>query len=366
MAEDKQEVEESPVVEESIDEYEDTLHILEDALSDMRSSEGPNVDADEEITTNAPTYKEAEAEQQKSISAEDGGSETSTEEISTSSGSETPADLSEEDADVYGNLKPKAQERFEHWINHAKELETTNQELSGSKELQDYILNSTTNPDQLNWSLNVFNNLNSGDYNKAVNALQALDQFADNIGEKLGVNRNDNEASSYNDHEDLSNAVENLEMSEDWANRLASQRSTDSAQDQAQANFNQMNQDYAQHQDNYDTAANTAYQAITQWENQIQGSDADYALKKDVMIEVGKRLSQTQFPPQDWLPLLQNEYNVLSKGMRIASQQNGNASKSSRPLAPSRGNSGTGNSVGLETAEVTPEFLQAHLDAMQN
>jgi len=366
MAEDKQEVEESPVVEESIDEYEDTLHILEDALSDMRGSEGPNVDADEEITTNAPTYKEAETEQQKSISAEDGGSETSTEEISTSSGSETPADLSEEDADVYGNLKPKAQERFEHWINHAKELETTNQELSGSKELQDYILDSTTNPDQLNWSLNVFNNLNSGDYNKAVNALQALDQFADNIGEKLGVNRNDNEASSYNDHEDLSNAVENLEMSEDWANRLASQRSTDSAQDQAQANFNQMSQDYAQHQDNYDTAANTAYQAITQWENQIQGSDADYALKKDAMIEVGKRLSQTQFPPQDWLPLLQNEYNVLSEGMRIASQQNGNASKSSRPLAPSRGNSGTGNSVGLETAEVTPEFLQAHLDAMQN
>jgi hypothetical protein len=196
--------------------------------------------------------------------------------------------------------------------------------------------------------------------------LQALDKFADNIGEKLGVNRNDNEASSYNDHEDLSNAVENLEMSEDWANKLASQRSTDSAQNQAQATFNQMNQDHTQHQMNYDNAANTAYQAITQWENQIKESDADYALKKDAMIEVGKRLSQTQFPPQDWLPLLQNEYNVLSEGMRIASQQNGNASKSSRPLAPSRGNSGTGNVTSLESAEVTPEFLQAHLDAMQN
>ena len=371
MAEENQEVEESPVeespvVEESIDEYEDTLHILEDALSDMRGSGGPNVDADEDTTTNAPTYKEAETAQQESISAKDGGSETPTEEIPTSEGSKTPADLSEEDADVYGNLKPKAQERFEHWINHAKELEATNQELSGSKELQDYILNSTTNPDQLNWSLNVFNNLNSGNYNKAVNALQALDKFADNIGEKLGVNRSDNEASSFSDHEDLSNAVENLEMSEEWANKLASQRSTDSAQNQAQANFNQMSQDHTQHQENYDTAANTAYQAITQWENQIQESDADYGLKKDAMIEVGKRLSQTQFPPQDWLPLLQNEYNVLSEGMRIASQQNGNASKSSRPLAPSRGNSGTGSAKGLETAEVTPEFLQAHLDAMHN
>ena len=364
MAEDK--VEESTAVEEPVDEYEDTLHVLEEALSDMRGVEETNAEPSEETTASAPTYKEAEAEQQKSISAEDDQPEAPTEEISASSGSETPANLSEEDADVYGNLKPKAQERFEHWINHAKELEATNQELSGSKELQDYILNSTTNPEQLNWSLNVFNNLNSGDYNKAVNALQALDQFADTIGEKLGVNRTENDASSYNDHEDLSNAVENLEMSEDWANRLAAQRSTDSAQNQAQANFNQMNQEYTQHQEQYDNAANTAYQAITQWEHQIQESDADYALKKDAMIEVGKRLSQTQFPPQDWLPLLQNEYNVLSEGMRIASQQNGNASKSSRPLAPSRGNSGTGNVTGLETATVTPEFLQAHLDAMQN
>ena len=365
MAEDNTEVEESPVVEETVDEYEDTLHILEDALSDMRSTEEPNARADEETIANAPTYKEAEAAQEESSGSEI-SAETSTETVSSSETSEARTDLSEEDADVYGNLKPKAQERFEHWINHAKELEATNSELSGSKELQDYILSSTTNPDQLNWSLNVFNSLNSGDYNKAVSALQALDSFADNIGEKLGVNRGDNESSSFNDHEDLSSAVENLEMSEDWANKLATQRSTDSAQNQAQANFSQMNQDYTQHQQQYDTAANTAYQAITQWENQVKESDADYALKKDSMIEVGKRLSQTQFPPQDWLPLLQNEYNVLSEGMRIASQQNGNASKSSRPLAPSRGNSGTGSVTALPSAEITPEFLQAHLDAMQN
>jgi len=371
MAEDNQEVEETqetPEVE-VVDEYEDTLHILEEALSDMRGvgdkTEETNARADDETTTNAPTYKEAEAEQQKSVGTENDQSETSTAEVSTSSGSQTPTNLSEEDADVYGNLKPKAQERFEHWINQAKELHAVNEELQGSKELQDYILSSNTNPEQLNWSLNVFNSLNSGDYNKAVNALQALDQFADRIGDKLGVNRTENEASSYNDYEDLSNAVENLEMSEDWANRLASQRSEYSAQNQAQANFNQMQQEYTQHQQNYDQAANTAYQAITQWENEIKESDADYALKKDAMIEVGKRLSQTQFPPQDWLPLLQNEYNVLSEGMRIASQQNGNASSSARPLAPSRGNSGTGNAVTLESAEVTPEFLQAHLEAMQ-
>ena len=363
MAEENQEVEKV----EPTSDYEDTLNVLEKEYANIHADEPEetlDASVDEGTTTKTPTYEEAEKEQQASSDTKDDRPETPTEAISSGERGETPTNLSEEDADVYGNLKPKAQERFEHWINHAKELEVTNQELSGSKELQDYILNSTTNPDQLNWSLNVFNNLNSGDYNKAVNALQALDKFADNIGEKLGVNRNDNEASSYNDHEDLSSAVENLEMSEDWANKLASQRSTDSAQNQAQATFNQMSQEYTQHQESYNTAANTAYQAITQWENQIQESDADYSLKKDAMIEVGKRLSQTQFPPQDWLPLLQNEYNVLSEGMRIASQQNGNASKSSRPLAPGRNSGGVGSAAALDTAEVTPEFLQAHLDAM--
>jgi hypothetical protein len=348
MAEENQEVEKV----EPTSDYEDTLNVLEKEYANIHADEPEetlDASVDEGTTTKTPTYEEAEKEQQASIHTEDDRSETPTEAISSGERSETPTNLSEEDADVYGNLKPKAQERFEHWINHAKELEVTNQELSGSKELQDYILNSTTNPDQLNWSLNVFNNLNSGDYNKAVNALQALDKFADNIGEKLGVNRNDNDASSYSDH---------------WANRLASQRSTDSAQNQAQATFNQMSQDHTQHQMNYDNAANTAYQAITQWENQIKESDADYALKKDAMIEVGKRLSQTQFPPQDWLPLLQNEYNVLSEGMRIASQQNGNASNGARPLAPGRNSGGVGSAAALDTAEVTPEFLQAHLDAM--
>ena len=52
----------------------------------------------------------------------------------------------QEDAEVYGNLKPKAQERFEHWINRAKELEATNDGLEQSKQLHQYIHESTTNP----------------------------------------------------------------------------------------------------------------------------------------------------------------------------------------------------------------------------
>ncbi len=366
MAEEKQEMTTAEL-------YDDTLEVLEKEYENILGESNEEVvnaadsaESTEEQTSETPTYEEAETAQQESSDTEDDRSTAPTETIPESKADETRPELDEEDADVYGNLKPKAQERFEHWINKAKELETQNQELSVSKELQDYILGSGTNPQQLNWSLDIFNSLNSGDYNKAVNALKSLDQFADQIGEKLGVNATNNENVNYSDFQDLSGAVENLEMSEEWANKLAAQRVSENAQNQAQSDFARMTQDHNNYQAAYNGAANDAYQQISQWENQVKESDPDYALKSEAMQEVGRRLAQTQFPPQDWLPMLQNEYNVLSEGMKIAAQQNENASKSARPLAPGRSNGGVGNATMLDTAEVTPEFLQAHLDAMHS
>ena len=366
MAEDKQEM-------TSAELYDDTLEVLEKEYENILEEHPEEVvnaadsaESTEEQATETPTYEEAETAQQESSNTEDDRSTAPTETVSESETNEARPDLDPEDADLYGNLKPKAQERFEHWINKAKDLESQNQELSVSKELQDYILGSGTNPQQLNWSLDIFNNLNSGDYRKAVHALRSLDTFADQIGEKLGVNASNNENVTYNDFQDLSGAVENLEMSEEWANKLASQRVTENAQHQAQSDFTRMTEDHNNYQAAYTGAANNAYQQISQWENQVKESDPDYALKSEAMQEVGRRLAQTQFPPQDWLPMLQNEYNVLSEGMKIAAQQNENASKSSRPLAPGRSNGGVGSATTLDTAEVTPEFLQAHLDAMHN
>jgi hypothetical protein len=351
--------------------YDDTLSVLEKEFENIQEESAEEVvnaadssESNEQPVTETPTYQEAEAAQQEPGNTEDDRSEASTETLSESPANETRPELDKEDADLYGNLKPKAQERFEHWINRAKELESQNQELSVSKELQDYILGSGTNPQQLNWSLDIFNNLNSGNYQKAVNALKSLDTFADQIGERLGVNTTNNENVSYSDFQDLSGAVENLEMSEEWANKLASQRVSENAQNQAQSDFTRMAEDHNNYQAAYNGAANNAYQQISQWENQIKHSDPDYALKSEAMQEVGRRLAQTQFPPQDWLPMLQNEYNVLSEGMKIAAQQN--ASKSSGPLAPGRNSGGVGSATMLDTAEVTPEFLQAHLDAMHN
>ena len=359
--------------------YEDTLGVLEKEFESMHAEsteEAVDAPTQSESTTeeepteqkasDTPTYEEAETAQQTSSNTEDDRHETSTEAVAESASNETRPELDEEDADVYGNLKPKAQERFEHWINRAKELETENENMQVSRQLHEYIAKTNTNPEQLDWSLNVFNSLNSGNYEQALSALKALDTFADQIGERLGVNRTNNEQANYTDHEDLSNAVENLEMSEEWATKLAQQRTEESAQFQAQNDFQQYNNEEQQYATAYQDAANQAFSAITDWENQIKETDPDYALKSEAMIDVGKQLAKTNFPPQDWLPMLQNEYNVLSRGMSIAAQQNGNASKQSRPLAPGRSNGGVGSSMELQSAEVTPEYLQAHLDAMHN
>ena len=348
-----------------------TLEVMEKELESIQAQEEEvhvevQPEADKETNANAPTYQEAEAAQQASVDTEDDRTETPAETVPSSEGDQAQPGLEADDAEVYGNLKPKAQERFEHWINKAKELEGENEDLKVSGELHDYIMDSGTNADQLNWSLGVFKSLNSGNYDEAVRALQALDDFADQIGQTLGVNQTAESDAKYGDFEDLSAAVENMEISEDWANRLASDRVSTSSQHQAQADYQQYYNQQLRNQSETQATTEQALSSITEWESDLIGSDPDFASKKDAMMEISREVASSDFPPEQWLGILQNQYNVLSRGMSVAASANGNASKNSGPLAPGRSSSGSGNALESNKAEVTPEFLQAHLDAMHN
>jgi hypothetical protein len=348
---------------ESMDEStleEETLDVKAESEPEPEPVEEPKTDID------TPTYKEAQTAQQAPADTEDDRQETSTETVSASEGDKEKLDLSDEDSEVYGNLKPKAQERFEHWINRSKELEVENTTLKDAGALQDYIVESNTNADQLDWSLNVFKSLNSGNYDEAVKALKAIDQFADKVGETLGVNKKDNDEASYSDFEDLSGAVENMEISEDWATKLAQERIGQNSRYQAESDFNKTQTVRTNQQNAYVRNQEKALSSITDWEKELEKSDPDYAMKKDMMVDIGKDIVQSNFPPENWLNMLQSQYNVLSRGMTVAAQANGNASKSVRPLAPNRSGGGASNPLDISTPEVTPEFLQAHLDAMNS
>jgi hypothetical protein len=359
--------------------YNETLNVMQaelESLNEDRPEEELDVKAEPtpepepirepESGTDSPTYQEAEAAQEDTRSR-DVSSEEPEEAVSASEGTKERTDLDPEDAEVYGNLKPKAQERFEHWINRAKELEAQSAGLEPSKNLHQYITDSGTNSDQLQWAVETFRNLNSGNYEQATQALKSLDKFADQIGEALGVNKTENDASSYNDFEDLRGAVENLEISEDWANKLATQRISSHSQDQAKETFSQAHANQMRAQQQVESGKAQAYQDIDAWEKSISSQDADYnSTKKEIMMDIGRELAASNIPPQNWLPNLQQQYNVLTRGMSVASAGKSKASKSSGPLAPGRTSGGSGGPLDTGQAEVTPEFLQAHLEQMRS
>jgi len=353
-----------------------TFDVMSEALDDIHKDD-PIVEVAEEVVNDepiveqsaesdvkAPTFEEAQNAQQDTRSGVD-IAEESEEELQTSEGVQAAEGLEVEDSEVYNSLKPKAQERFKHWIDKAKGIEEEyNTMIQGNSQIADIIQTSTTNPQQLGWALEMFKGLNSGDYTTAVNALKALDNFSDQVAKTLGVNSEDNEKSSYADFEDLSGAVENLEMSEEWATKLAGQRVSQNSMHQAQNHYQQYQNQQAQQMQNMETQQHAAYAQIETWEKNLTEKDPDYSLKKDIMIEMGTQLANSQVPPDQWLPVLQNQYQTLSRGMDVAGGSKVKASRRSGPLAPGSGNSGTANAADPKQAEITPEFLRAHLDAM--
>ena len=361
--------------EELFDSTKDVLSQAYDGLQqEKEGSDGEDIELDLE---SSPTFNEAQKEQEAS---KDEPVEEAKEEAATndrpdeevvekveSKEEEKTADVKEvelSDDEILDNLKPKAQERFKDLVSRNKDLEGRVEELGPSQAMAEHVLGSGTQPDQLNFALDIFKSLNSGDWDSARSALSKLDQFANVVADRLGVQgAEENDKSSYGDFEDLSKAVDDLEMSSEWANKLATQRIRDNSVNQSKQAFNQQSEANVKQQQNYDTEQAAAFNDIKSWEDGIKTSDADFESKRDIMLDIGEKIANSGVSPSSWLPLLQNEYDVLTRGMSLASKRT-NASKQSGPLAPSSSSGGAVDSAELKTAEVTPEFLQHHLDQL--
>ena len=363
MAEAQPVMTEAEVINDTFEVMSNELErINEDRPEEEPVQQEETVDASSEPATSnsdTPTFQEAQEAQQDFRSAND-QTEEPAEKLQTSEGLQEETDL---DQEFISSLKPKAQERFKELANRAAAAEEQYETLiGGNNQLANIIQDSTTNPQQLGWSLEMFKGLNSGNYQVAMNSLKALDGFSNQVAKTLGVHGQPNEKATYNDFEDLNSAVDNLEMSEDWANKLAGQRVSQNSVHQAQNQFQQYQQQNVQQQQYLHQTSEQAYQDIDQWENNLTEKDPDYALKSDIMKEMGVDLARSNVPPDQWLSVLQNQYDVLSRGMGVAGNTRGRASRSG-PLAPSRNSGGSSEmSDALPTAEVTPEWMAAQLD----
>lgn len=353
--------------------FESTKDVLSEAFDKMQAE---NHTEDDELDLNTPTFDEAQEEQkaeeepkaeveEKPAKEEDKEAEPEVEAKAEDKPEET-AEVELSDEEIFNNLKPKAQERFKDLVSRSKELEDRISQLEPSEAVASHVLSSGTQPDQLNFALDVFKSLNSGNWEQARGALNKIDEFSNIIAERLGVSdKGNNDKSSYGDFEDLSGAVENLEMSEDWANKLAQQRVRENSINQSKQEFDRQNVESYQQQQNFSQEQDQAYNEIKAWEESVKTSDADFDSKRDIMLDIGEKIANSGVNPSSWLPLLRNEYEVLSRGMSLASKRT-NASKNSGPLAPSSSSSGNVDSTDLKQAEVTPEFLQYHLDQLHN
>jgi len=353
--------------------FESTKDVLSEAFDKMQEE---NHTEDDELDLNTPTFDEAQEEQKAEeepkaeVQEEPEKEEEKTPEPEVEAkAEEKPEETAEvelSDEEILNNLKPKAQERFKDLVSRSKELEDRISQLEPSEAVASHVLSSGTQPDQLNFALDVFKSLNSGNWEQARSALNKIDEFSNIIAERLGVSdKSNNDKSSYGDFEDLSGAVENLEMSEDWANKLAQQRVRENSINQSKQEFSRQNEESYQQQQNFSQEQDKAYNEIKAWEESIKTSDADFDSKRDIMLDIGEKIANSGVNPSSWLPLLRNEYEVLSRGMSLASKRT-NASKNSGPLAPSSSSSGNVDSADLKQAEVTPEFLQYHLDQLHN
>ena len=354
--------------------FDSTKDVLSKAFDEMQED---NSTEEDELDINTPTFDEAQEEQKAEeepkaeVQEEPEKEEEKTPEPEVEAkAEEKPEETAEvelSDEEILNNLKPKAQERFKDLVSRSKELEERISQLEPSEAVASHVLSSGTQPDQLNFALDVFKALNSGDWEQARSALSKIDEFSNIIAERLGVSdKAQNDKSSFGDFDDLSQAVENLEMSEDWANKLAQQRVQQNSMNQSKQEFERQSQESYQQQQAFSQHQERAYNEIKAWEEGIKTSDADFESKRDIMLDIGEKIANSGVDPSSWLPLLKNEYEVLTRGMSLASKNRTSASKNSGPLAPSSSSSGNVDGSELKQAEVTPEFLQYHLDQLHN
>ena len=154
--------------------FESTKDVLSEAFDQMQK-EGDGVEEDE-LDLNTPTFDEAQdeqkAEEEPKAEVKDEPDEKSPEEPEAEAEAkaeekqEETAEVELSDEEILNNLKPKAQERFKDLVSRSKELEDRISQLEPSEAVASHVLSSGTQPDQLNFALNVFKSLNSGDWDQ--------------------------------------------------------------------------------------------------------------------------------------------------------------------------------------------------------
>ena len=304
---------------------EDTL---DKELENLRAGEGDDRTDEEkvadEVTADTEAAADGESGDEEQKPDQDEEQTTATKEADQGESDQEVDD--DPDAELLSGMKDRTRERFTEMRSENKQLNEQMDDLqNGRQELHNVILESTATTQQLSGALGLFKMINSGDSVGAQNALGELKQLYNAVAQVAG--QPEMGGDPLQNHPDLKKAVEDLDMSQDNAEEMARMRLQQFQQQQRQQKVTQQQQQTAHSQQNAQTAAGD----IKSWEDGLLSSDPDYKLIQPKLVEVSRQIMQNT-PPEQWLQLLQHEYDSMHQGLALANRQQQKTSPS--PIRP--------------------------------
>jgi hypothetical protein len=199
-------------------------------------------------------------------------------------------------------LTPRAQERFQKLANTVREqkevLEQREQQIGYLREtFQEHGIRQ----DQFEQAASVIGMMNRGDFAGAQRVLmEQLQQLAVLSGQPVG------QIDPLANFPDLRQAVEGLQMTEEYALEVARSR----AQQHARQQHQQQQDEQRQTQQQSQQAVQTATKAVDDFCRRMQGTDMDYSLiEAQLLPELQNLLAGV--PPAMWAKTVETQYRLL-------------------------------------------------------
>lgn len=234
-------------------------------------------------------------------------------------GAPDAADKPDEITAMPEGLQPKAQERFQRLVNERKELQeqvAQRDEAIGS--IRQTFQDNGITQEQFQAATSFIGAVNRGDFQTAEQVLLGqLQQLSVLTGKSYG-----GAVDGLAGHQDLRQAVDGLQITEQHALELARARQVQAAQQQRA----QQQQEAQQGQQQAQQAIQQSTQAVDTFCKQMQASDMDYPQIEAQLLPVLPGMLKN-IPPAQWLPIVKAQYQLIK-------QVAGKARQAPPPTAP--------------------------------
>lgn len=289
---------------------EDVKGVDAEEVLEATEEEGVEPEAEDKESEDIADLLEGELKKMRGGSEDSSEANTSVAEEESSETEDSPAEDEDEDAFV-ANLSERAQARFRELADRARQAEESAAQIKQSgEELYRIMSESGVTPNDLTAYFEYYKAINGGDASEAERWYAQLENtHSQRTGRRVG------NADPLNNHPDLKQKVEDLEMTEEGARELASLRDYANRQnefEQRQAEFNAQYGEQQRQQQEAAQYANRSAMELDKWSSEMQAKDSQFSQKEALLLERAQEVFPTLHPAH-WPEWVANEYAYISK-----------------------------------------------------